>query len=165
MVRKMIFPILILMICMACGGAKSTVVVVVDVDKVAQSSARAKRAIGEVEAFVKSVEDKMNEAGSQMQTAARDPRRTPQELQSMQAQWGQLQQQAQSQVDARKQAAEQEIRDAIDEALKTLGREQGWDVVVRKGTQAALWSRDGLDVTDLVVKRMDAQAPTPAPKT
>jgi outer membrane protein len=159
MVRKMIFPILTLAICMACGGTKGSVVVVVDVDKVAQGSVRAKRAISEVEAFTKSVEDKMNETGSQMQATARDPRRTPQELQSMQAQWGQLQQQAQTQVDSRKQAAEQEIKDAIDEALKTLGREQGWDVVIRKGSPAALWSRDGLDVTDLVIKRMDAQAP------
>lgn len=163
MVRKMILPLLILAALVGCGGAQGTNVVVVDVDKVAQSSARAKKSIADVEAFAKAVEDKMNETGAQMQQAARDPRRTPQELQGLQAQWGQLQQQAQSQVDARKQAAEQEIHAAIGEALKTLGREKGWDVVVRKGDQSALWARETLDVTDLVVKRMDAQAPAPTP--
>ncbi len=163
MVRKLFLPLLILPVLAACGGTQGTTVVVVDVDKVAQSSARAKKAIADVEAFAKAVEDKMNETGAQMQQAARDPRRTPQELQGMQAQWGQLRQEAVSQVDARKQAAEQEIHAAIGEALKTLGREKGWDVVVRKGDQSALWARDTLDVTDLVVKRMDAQAPAPAP--
>ena len=108
MARKMVLLSLLLTAAMACGGSKTPVVVVVSMDRVAQESVRAKRLIGEVEAFAKSVEDKLNRTAEQLQVAAQDPRRSREELGSMQAQWDQLRQEAERQVDLRRQQAEEE---------------------------------------------------------
>jgi Skp family chaperone for outer membrane proteins len=80
----------------------------------------------------------------------------------MKQQWAQVRQQAQEQVEARQRKAEADIHGMIEESLKTLAREQGWDLVLRKDPRISPWSSDALDKTDLVIKRLDAAAP-PAP--
>jgi Skp family chaperone for outer membrane proteins len=159
MTGKMSLLALPLLAALACGGSKAPVVVVVSMDRVAQESVRAKRTIGEVEAFAKSVEDKLNQTADQLQAAAQDPRVSPADLRSMQAQWDQLRQEAEQQVDLRKRKAEEEIRGAVEEAVTTLAKEQGWELVIRKDDHSAMWAADALDRTGLVIQRMDALAP------
>lgn len=157
-------PLLILPLLagLACGGSKTPMVVVVSVDRVAQESVQAKSIIGEVEAFAKSVEDRLNQAAEQIQAAARDPRRNPEEVRSLQAQWDQMRLEAEEQIDRRKRKAEQEIHGAMEEAVRMLASEQGWELVVRKDAHSALWSSGPLDQTDRVIKRMDSLALAPA---
>jgi Skp family chaperone for outer membrane proteins len=147
---------------LACGGPKAPVVVVVNVDRVAKESARGKQVIKEVEEFAGSVEGKLSALLQQLQAASQDPRRNPAELAQMKQQWAQVNQQAQEQVEARQRKAEADIHGMIEESLKTLAREQGWDLVLRKDPRISPWSSDALDKTDLVIKRLDAAAP-PAP--
>jgi Skp family chaperone for outer membrane proteins len=156
-------PLLILplLACLACGRSKTPTVVVVSVDQVAHESVQAKNLIGEVETFAKSVEDRLNQAAQQVQAAARDPRRKPDEVRFLQTQLGQMRVEAQEQVDLRKRQAEQEIHGAMEKALGMLAHEQGWELVVRKDAHAALWSSDLLDQTDMVIKRMDSLALAP----
>lgn len=146
----------------ACGP-KAPVVVVVSVDRVAQESVRAKKIIGDVEGYAKSVEDKLNEMAQEIQAASADPRRSPAELNAMKLQWNQLRQTAVEQVDQRRRKAEDDVHQALDETLKILAKEQGWDLVVREDRHSALWAKPVLDKTDLVIQRMDTLAPASVP--
>jgi Skp family chaperone for outer membrane proteins len=146
---------------LACGRSKTPMVVVVSVDQVTYESVQAKSLIGEVETFTKSVEDRLNQAAEQVLAAARDPRRNPDEVRFLQTQVGQMRREAQEQVDLRKRQAEQEIHGAMEKAVGMLAHEQGWELVVRKDAHSVLWSRDLLDQTDMVIKRMDSLAMAP----
>ena len=147
---------------LACGGPKAPAVVVVNVDRVAKESVRGKQIIKEVEEFAGSVEGKLNDLLQQIQAASQDPRKNPAEVAQMKQQWAQLRQQAQEQVQARQRKAEADIHQMIEESLKTLARDQGWDLVLRKDPRISPWSSDALDKTDLVIKRLDAAAPPAA---
>lgn len=147
---------------MACGGPKAPAVVVVNVDRVAKESVRGKQIIKEVEEFAGSVEGKLNDLLQQIQAASQDPRKNPAAVAQMKQQWAQLRQQAQEQVEARQRKAEADIHQMIEESLKTLARDQGWDLVLRKDPRISPWSSDALDKTDLVIKRLDAAAPPAA---
>ncbi len=142
----------------ACTS-KAPVVVVVSVDRVARDSVRAKKAISEVEDYAKSVEDQLDRLALEIQTASADPRRNPAEVNTMKARWNRMRQTAQEQVDLRRRKAEDEIHGALEEALKALAKEQGWDLVLRQDRHAALWAGAPLDETDLVIRRMDGVAP------
>jgi Skp family chaperone for outer membrane proteins len=147
---------------LAACGPKAPVVVVVNVDRVAHESVRAKKAVAEVEAYAKSVEDQLNDLARQIQAASTDPRRNPADVEQMKAQWGRMSQTAQQQVAFRQRQVEDQIHQDLDTVIRALAKEQGWDLVVRKSRGAALWAGEGLDKTDLVIQRMDSLAPAAA---
>lgn len=141
---------------LAACGPKAPVVVVVSVDRVAHESARAKKAIAEVETYAKSVENQLNDLARQIQAASADPRRSPADVEEMKAQWNRMSQTAQQQVAFRQRQAEDQVHQDLDTVLKSLAKEKGWDLVVRQDRRAALWAAPALDMTDLVIQRMDA---------
>ncbi len=156
-----VFLVLPLLAGLACGGPKAPVVVAVSVDRVARESVQAKNLIGDVEAFAKSVEDRLNQVAEQVQAGARNPRRNSEEVRALNARLDQMRLEAQEEVDLRRRKAEQEIRGAMEKAVTMLALEQGWELVVRKDSHSALWSTDALDQTEMVINRMDSLALAP----
>ena len=148
------------LILLGLGCSKAPVIVVVDVERVANESKQAKLLISEVEAFAKSAEAQINKAAEQVQAAASDPKSDPGRVNYMKSQFNEMCRQAQEQVELRKNKVEDEVHKKLEETLKVLAKEKGWDLVIRKGTQAALWADDKLDQTELVIKRMDAAPDT-----
>lgn len=139
----------------ACCCSKAPVVVTVNVDRVVKESQLARHLIEEVESFANNAGAKLNDTAEQLRAAASDPRRNPQEIGLMQAQWNRMRQEVEEQVDAKRTRAEDEIHRALSESIKTLAEEQGWDMVIRQDRHAALWSKGTLDRTDIVIRRMD----------
>jgi Skp family chaperone for outer membrane proteins len=145
----------LLLVFVACGCSKAPAVVTVNVDRVVKESQRARRLIEEVESYADATGAKLNDAADQLRAAASDPRRSPQEIGLMQAQWNRMRQEAEEQVDAKRSNTEDEVHHVLSESIRALAEEQGWDLVIRQDRHAALWSKGALDRTDIVIQRMD----------
>ena len=142
----------------ACGCSKAPVVVTVDVDRVVKESQCARHLIEEVESYADAAGARLNDAAEQLRAVASDPRRNPQEIGLMKAQWNRMRQEVEEQVDAKRSRAEDAVHRALSESIKALAEEQGLDLVIRQDRHAALWSNAALDHTDIVIQRMDASA-------
>jgi Skp family chaperone for outer membrane proteins len=139
----------------ACSCSKAPIVVTVNVDRVVKESQCARRLVEEVESYADATGARLNDTAEQLRAAASDPRRSPQEIGLMQAQWNRMRQEAEEHVDAKRSRAEDEVHRALAESIAALAEEQGWDLVIRQDRHAALWSKGALDRTDIVIQRMD----------
>ncbi len=137
------------------GCSKAPVVVTVDVDRVAGESKDAQMIISEVESFSKSAEEQINRAAGQIQTLSSDPRSNPEQLNMMKMQFNEMVKQAEQEVMKRRDMAEEEVHMKLEKAIDSLAKENGWDIVIRKGPQSALWAGESLDRTKMVIERMD----------
>lgn len=158
--RPFIISIVLLAVLFALGCSKAPVIVTVDMDKVADESKEAQAVKAEVESFAKSVEDQLNKGAQQIQAASSDPKADPRRVNEMKMQFNQILRQAEEEVGNRRKQAVDEVHRKLEETLKVLGKEKGWDLVLSKGPQAAMWANESLDQTKVVIERMDS-----APKT
>ena len=153
--RKVVLPLTLVTVMFFMGCSKAPVVVTVDVDRVAGESKDAQMIISEVESFSKSAEEQINRAAGQIQTLSNDPRSNPEQLNMMKMQFSEMVKQAEQEVMKRRDMAEEEVHMKLEKALDSLARENGWDIVIRKGPQSALWAGEALDRTKMVIERMD----------
>lgn len=164
MIRWPVFLLLLSLVCLiACGGSKAPVAVTVDMERVFKESQQARKITTEVESFAKSVETQLDEAASQIDAASSDPKTDRSRVDYMKAQFGQMVRQAEEEVDIRRGRAEDEVQRKLEEALKILAKEKGWQLVIRKGRQSALWSDDALDQTALIIQKMDGSQTAAVP--
>ena len=64
----------------------------------------------------------------------------------------------------RQRAASQKFQSKLQPILDQLGKENGWDVILNKSEQT-VWTNSALDITDVVLKRLDAATDAPAAPT
>ena len=164
MVRRPLFAALVVLtLLLALGCSKAPVIVTVDMDKLANDSKEAQAIKAEVESFAKSVEDQLDKGAQQIQAAAADPKADPRKVNEMKMQFSQILRQAEEEVDNRRKQAVDRVHGKVGEALNVLAKEKGWDMVIRSGPQSAMWADGSLDVTGIVVERMD-KAPQANPQ-
>lgn len=84
------------------------------------------------------------------------------ELQALQQEIFQQQRSAQQEFKQREQEAGSKLQAQVMPILASMGAENGWDVILNKGDQT-LWVANGVDITDEVIRRMDAAMPAEAP--
>ena len=162
---------------------KSPTVVFVDLRRVLQNSElfnrlQANLKVAEEVATV-TTKPKFQELNEKrMAYAAQESKMTPEEkekhgkeVQALQQEVGDLQQRLKTDFQRKQEEANQIIQQAMDEVLGALGKEFGWDAVVSKAPDTALWTSDAVDQTDLILARLNARplpnsplaAPAPAP--
>lgn len=86
------------------------------------------------------------------------------DLQALQQEIFQKQRDAQQEFKQREQEAGAKLQAQVMPVLAAMGAEYGWDVILNKGDQT-LWEANGVDVTDEVIRRMDAATPGDVPAT
>ena len=77
-----------------------------------------------------------------------------------------LQQEAQSDAQALQAELQVDFQRKLNPVLEQIGKEKGLHMLVDITNSGAVWVDTGLDLTDEVIKRLDAakSAPAPAPK-
>ena len=91
-----------------------------------------------------------------------DKEKKTKEMQDLQQALYQQQRQLQQEGQERQRAASQKFQAALSPIVEQLARENGWDVVLNKSEQTAVWTNSAVDITDVVLRRMDAATPAPA---
>jgi Skp family chaperone for outer membrane proteins len=49
------------------------------------------------------------------------------------------------------------LRKKLIEIVESIGRDQGFTMIVERGTPGLLYSREALDITDMVIKRFNSK--------
>lgn len=148
----------------------------VDLNRIAQTSAEGKAAatkiqeyqkkkLGEIQEKNKQVEElrkKLEQGGSVMSDDARgqlekDIDRATRELQFMQ-------QSAQAEAEQLERELNNEFQRKLNPILAEVSKEKGLHMLFSIRDNGALWANTGLDLSDEVIKRLDAAAKAPAKK-
>ena len=154
-------------------GAK---IAYVDLNRIAQSSAEGKAAatkiqeyqkkkVGEIQEKSKQLEEmrkKLEQGGSVLSDAARgqlekDIDRSTRELQF-------LQQSAQAEAEQLERELNAEFQRKLNPVLQQVSEEKGLHMLFSIRDNGALWAHTGLDLSDEIIKRLDAAAKAPAKK-
>jgi outer membrane protein len=154
-------------------GAK---IAYVDLNRIAQSSAEGKAAatkiqeyqkkkMGEIQEKQKQVEEmrkKLEQGGTVLSDASRgqlekDIDRSTRELQF-------LQQSAQAEAESLERELNAEFQRKLNPVLQQVSEEKGLHMLFSIRDNGALWANTGLDLSDEIIKRLDAAAKAPAKK-
>jgi len=163
--------------------SRPPIVVVVDMSKVIEGSKYAQMLQGRLKGLEDSIRrqlDPMQQAvekkrtdfeSNQASMAADVKERESQALADMERQLQIAGQQAQQAYNQQRDSLAFQMRQALEPVLDTLGKEKGWDLIVTRPGSDVIWSSQRLDVSALVIERLNAQpmpatpaaAPTQAP--
>lgn len=154
-------------------GAK---IAYVDLNRIAQSSAEGKAAatkiqeyqkkkVGEIQEKSKQLEEmrkKLEQGGTVLSDSARgqlekDIDRSTRELQF-------LQQSAQAEAEQLERELNAEFQRKLNPVLQQVSEEKGLHMLFSIRDNGALWANTGLDLSDEIIKRLDAAAKAPAKK-
>jgi outer membrane protein len=154
-------------------GAK---IAYIDIQAVASSSVEGKAATGRLQELEKKKVAEITEKNKQLE-AARTKQQTSstimndsarlsleKEVDKLTREVQFLQQEAQSERQALQAELQVEFQRKLNPILEQIGREKGLHMLVDIQNSGAVWVDTGLDLTQEVIKRLDAARPAAAPK-
>jgi outer membrane protein len=156
-------------------GAK---VAYVDIQAIAANSVEGKAASGRIQELQKKKVAEITEKNKQLE-AAKTKQQTSagimndsarlsleKEVDKLQREVQFLQQEAQSDAQALQAELQVDFQRKLNPVLEQIGKEKGLHMLVDITNSGAVWVDTGLDLTNEVIKRLDANksAPAPAPK-
>lgn len=148
---------------------KNPVVVFVDMRRVLDESALFQR----IQANLKAAEEaaaaaskpKMKEySEKRLVYMSQESKMTPEEkeklgreLQALQQETGDMQQRLKADLQSRQGEANKLFGQVLEEVGGALSKEFGWDAIVNKAPDIAMWTSEAVDQTDLVIERLNAR--------
>jgi len=155
--------------------SRPPVVVVVDSNRVLEGSKYAQMLQGRLKGLEESIRSQlgpMQESYEKRRTefeagqGSMTPEQKEQAARSLADLESQLQnagQQAQQAYNQQRDSLAFQMRQALEPVLDALGKEKGWDLILSRPGADLVWYAKRLDVTDLVIERLNAQ-PMPEAK-
>ena len=70
------------------------------------------------------------------------------------------QKEAQSQLEVHRERLVAPLRTKLIEVVNTLGREEGYSLIIARGAPGIMYTRESLDITDLVIEKFNAKKKT-----
>ncbi len=151
------------------AGAQDTKLAVVDLDQAINATEQGKAAREELSRKKRSAEDQikpMIDRGQALQKELEDKRFVLSEEALYEKQLDLLE--LQNQVKTKKQELEGQLkvdyerlvgplRNKLSNIVEQIGKEQGFTMVIERNTPGLLYSRETLDITDLVIQRFNKQ--------
>jgi Skp family chaperone for outer membrane proteins len=142
-----------------------------DLQRVAAESSEGKAASGKVQALtqkksselqeknkaLQAAQQKLSSGGTVLNDAARG--QLEKDIERMQREIQFAQQNAQAEVQDLTQELQEQFRQKLMPIIELIGKERGLHVIFSGGDAGIIWADPGLDLTQEVIKRLDAQKP------
>jgi outer membrane protein len=152
------------------GGPKppkaNPVVVVLNMDKIMGESTLSKSLHTDLKAWADAKQGELRSKTDAIQKAIADKSKKPAEIEAMKRDLMQFQEAANQEYKQRQMGAADRMKQTFAPLVVSLAKENGWDVVVNKSSDAAIYTGEALDQTDYVLAKLNAaldkKAPEPA---
>ena len=142
------------------GGAKppkaNPVVVVLNMDKIMGESTLSKSLHTELKAWTDAKQSELRTKTEAIQAAMANKSKNPAELESMKRDLMQFQEAANQEYKQRQMGAADRMKQTFGPLVISLAKENGWDVVINKSSDATVYTGEALDQTDFVLAKLNA---------
>jgi Skp family chaperone for outer membrane proteins len=142
------------------GGAKppkaNPVVVVLNMDKIMGESTLSKSLHAELKTWTDEKGAEMRSRTEAIQKAQAEKSKKPAELEAMQRDLMAFQQAANEEYKKRQMSAADRMKQTFGPLVISLAKENGWDVVINKSSDATVYTGEALDQTDFVLAKLNA---------
>lgn len=140
------------------------VVVVLDMDRLMGESNLSKGLHEELKAWAEAKQGELKARADAIQKAEAAKTKPAAEIEGMKRELFQMQEMAKQEFQQRQVEAAERMKKTFDPLVQSLAKENGWDVVLNKSEQLAIYTGDALDQTEFVLARLNvAPATAPAP--
>jgi|WetSurMetagenome_2_1015567.scaffolds.fasta_scaffold19591_3 outer membrane protein len=152
------------------GGPKpakaNPVVVVLNMDKIMGESTLSKSLHTELKAWADAKQSELRSKTEAIQAALANKSKKPAEIDGMKRDLMQFQEAANQEYKQRQTSAADRMKGTFGPLVVSLAKENGWDVVINKSSDATIYTGEALDQTDFVLAKLNAaldkKAPEPA---
>ena len=138
------------------------VVVVLDMDRLMGESNLSKGLHAELKAWAEGKQAELKGRAEAIQKVEAAKSKPAAEIEGMKRELFQMQEMAKQEFQQRQVEAADRMKKTFDPLVQSLAKENGWDVVLNKSEQLAIYTGDALDQTEFVLSRLNA-APAAAP--
>jgi Skp family chaperone for outer membrane proteins len=142
------------------GGAKpakaNPVVVVLNMDKIMGESTLSKNLHNELKAWTDGKQSELRSKTDAIQKAIADKSKKPAEIEAMKRDLMQFQESANQEYKQRQMGAADRMKQTFGPLVISLAKENGWDVVINKSSDATIYTGEALEQTDFVLAKLNA---------